>query len=164
MSKHIKLIGTDDDNVNHIGYFDLLFVYESKKATKSIFQSQCRCDPNPFDPKTTETWSQVYIRVIADDYLWEVYQSPTKGKVLLLRNRMGGIEIATTGKKSTGEYIEIHAGGIGSKNPEWPGSKGCFTLPKTSFPSFIALFKQGEKGTLTLARAGNFDKIPKSTV
>ena len=153
MKKHIRLISTDDDNVNKIGFFDLCLVYASRVDFKtSLYRNSCRIDPNPFVPTTGEKWHTAYVRISADEYLWEVYQSPKHGKVLLLRNRNGGLEIASYGTtKASGSYIEIHvaSGGI---NPEWAGSMGCITLPKPFFKSFIALFNDKEQGTLTVVR------------
>jgi len=136
-----------------LGYGDCV---EVKQDDTALFASHASTCPNPYktiaDNKTIN-WRACYALIKSCETNFECVDHSKFGKCLLINN---GLELPTINpnRNHDGNYIAteifVHVGNPGFENPNWRGSKGCFTLHRDYWTNFIACFEVGEKGTLVL--------------
>jgi hypothetical protein len=135
------VLGYDDD-------------YEILEDNTPLRTGHCRTCPNAFMPKHPEkTWFNNYALVAPFTGTFKCVVTEKFGKCLSVNNN-GEVPTINPDKNNGGKFfakgIACHSGGIKSHNPNWPGSKGCFTFHPKEWSAFIACFEVGETGIFIL--------------
>lgn len=159
--KFIEVVVISTPTLPKFGYADHYVMIEGDGT--AITSGHCSSCPNPFRPKTLIPWTQAYGWIAPGKYKWECVLHPKFGKSLLIN---GGEQIPSripnSNHKNQLVISEVfwHAGGIGSKNPEWRGSAGCLTSHIEEFDKMISFITTGERGTLTIHDYIQGDDMP----
>jgi hypothetical protein len=143
--------GTTPDNPAE-GYSDLAQVLDEQENV--IYSCPCRTHPNAFRPSDHARWQDCYADLAPGKLHFECIQHEEYGKCFLLN---GGGEVSTLYPDSNngGRYFAkgcfVHPGGLKSANPNWPGSKGCITIPQANIETYMSYFDLGATGALLLS-------------
>ena len=117
----------------------------------------CSTCPNPYRPTDNKPWDMVYGIVAPGQYKAVCTTNDKFGKCLIMND--GGEMLALLpDSNDKGRFIIsevfVHRGGQLSTDPNWRGSKGCFTLHPDTFDAFIGNFEIDEVLDVVLQNQG----------
>ena len=151
MEKTVTFFRKSTPENPEFGYGDTVSVVMADG--KELYRGSASTCPNPYRLEGTKTipWQRIYSLVAPGEFDFECVVHKKLGKSLLI-NQGQAVPTVNCNSNHRGQRVAteifVHTGAQGSKNKDWRGSAGCFTVPKES--KFFDHFIEGEGGRLIL--------------